>query len=69
MADEEPKEAPKCYSIQEYMLFKLDRTIAIIGVVAIVALFSFGKVPPDSKEIALSALAVLGVYIGARGGK
>jgi hypothetical protein len=59
---------PRCYTIREYVLFKLDRNIAILGVVGIVALFCFGKVPPEAKEIALSALGILGVYIGGRGG-
>ena len=63
----EPEE-PKCYSLTEYLLFKLDRNLAILGVVAIVGLYSFGKIPSESKEIALSALGILGVYIGGRGG-
>ena len=58
----------KCYSIQEYILFKLDRNIALLGVVAIVALFCFGEVPSEAKEVGLAALAILGVYIGGRGG-
>ena len=63
----EPEE-PKCYTLAEYLLWKIDRTIAILGVVAIVGLYSFGKIPAESKEIALSALGILGVYIGGRGG-
>ena len=63
----EPEE-PKCYTLAEYLLWKIDRTIAICGVVAIVGLYSFGKIPPDAETIALSALGILGVYIGGRGG-
>jgi len=63
----EPEE-PKCYSLTEYLLWKIDRTIAILGVVAIVGLYSFGEIPPEKEAIALSALGILGVYIGGRGG-
>jgi hypothetical protein len=59
----------QCKSATEYMLYKLDRTLAIIGVIAI-AIFAlwYGKAP-DSLNIATAAIGGLVGYVGGRSGK
>jgi hypothetical protein len=59
----------ECKSLTEAILYKVDRTLAIIGVIAI-ALFalSFAKAP-DSLNIATAAIGGLVGYVGGRSGK
>ena len=59
------------YSIKQYILYKLDRTIAIVGLILIaIAAFVFGKqISADVKAIITGVIGVLGVYIGGRAGK
>ena len=62
MADEEivPKTAV------EYLLYKLDRTLAIVGVIGIaLASIYLGKAP-DSMQIATAAIGGLVGYVGGR---
>ena len=33
-----PEEEPKCYSVAEYLLFKLDRTLSVIALAVIASL-------------------------------
>lgn len=68
MADEAEKE-PECRTLAEYVLYKLDRTVAILGiiVIALVALW-MGKAP-DSLQIAVAAIGGLVGYVGGRSGK
>ena len=61
--DENPK-----YTIKEYILFKLDRNIAIIGLVTLGVTALILQVP-KSDEIVSGVVAALAVYLGARGTK
>lgn len=51
------------YSLKEMLLYKIDRTVAIAGVVIIGC---YG-IYVNSVEIALSALGILAVYLGVKG--
>jgi len=64
---EQPIE-PECKSIGEYILYKMDRTIAIIGLVAL-GLFALYKGGNESLQIAIAVAGVLGGYVGARASK
>ncbi|HUT00494.1 MAG TPA: hypothetical protein VMY59_09275 [Candidatus Thermoplasmatota archaeon] len=70
MPDEikEPEE-PKCYSLLEYLLFKIDRTLAISGtiLIALTALW-VNDISEAAKVIVSGIGAGLLVYIGGRGG-
>ena len=65
----EPKEPgkPKCYTFFEYILFKLDRNVAIVGLVAM-GLWSIYKLTPESIQIANTIAGGLVGYIGGRAG-
>jgi len=54
------------YSIRNMILYKLDRTLAIAGLVAI-GVYSLYKGSLDDQPIALAVIGALGVYIGGRG--
>ena len=64
MADEE-----ECKSIGEYVLYKLDRTLAILGVVAIALLAMWVCKPTEAMQIATTAVGGLIGYVGGRTGK
>ena len=59
---------PKIYSIKEYILFKLDRNIAILGLVAL-GVIGFIEQPSGYEKIVSGIVAALAVYLGARGSK
>jgi len=61
---EELKE-PKRYGILQYILFKLDRNIAISGLVAM-GLWSIYTLTPESIQIANTIAGGLVGYIGGR---
>lgn len=52
----------------QYLLYKLDRTIAILGIIG-VALTAMLIMGADGKDVALAGASVLGGYIGGRAGK
>jgi hypothetical protein len=55
------------YSIKEYILFKLDRNIAIFGLVSLgITALILGT--PETEKIVSGVVAALAVYLGARGG-
>ena len=64
MADEE-----ECKSIGEFILYKVDRTLAILGVIAIAMFALFMAKGPDSMNIATAAIGGLVGYVGGRSGK
>jgi len=68
MTDEVVKEEACGYTVQEYMLYKLDRTLAICGLV-IAILWSIHKATPEALQIANIIAAGLVGYIGGRGGQ
>jgi len=54
-------------SFKELLLYKIDRTLAIAGLVAIGLAVCFTKVEDPSTQIAIAVIGALGVYIGGRG--
>lgn len=67
MTDDTPEE--ECKSAGEYLLYKLDRTLAIVGVIAIALLALYLGKAPDSMNIATAAIGGLVGYVGGRSGK
>jgi hypothetical protein len=67
MTDETPE--TECKNLGEYLLYKLDRTIAILGVIAIAMLALWIAKGPDSMNIATAAIGGLVGYVGGRSGK
>ena len=68
-------EPPKCYTLLEYLLFKIDRTAAILGIIFIAALctwvgYKLGAVGKDLPESVGKILALffntMGLYLGFR---
>lgn len=66
--DGEPTE-PVCYEPIDYLLYKMDRTLAIIGIIgiAVVALFIYAN--DSAVQIATGAIGGLVGYVGGRTGK
>lgn len=64
----EPKE-PICYSASDYLLYKMDRTIAILGVIAIAIYAMMVLVPEAATQIASAGIGGLIGYVGGRTGK
>jgi len=62
---DEIKEEIKVYSIQEYILFKLDRNIALIGLVTLGA-WALSLATPESFQIGLAVVSGLVGYVGGR---
>jgi len=64
----EPTE-PVCYSTADYILYKMDRTLAILGIIgiAIVALFLYAN--ESAVQIATGAIGGLVGYVGGRTSK
>jgi hypothetical protein len=62
-------EETRTYSIKEYILFKLDRNISIVGLIAIAIVSMFlGDISEIASKIASACVGGLCVYIGGRGG-
>jgi hypothetical protein len=59
----------ECKSIGEFILYKVDRTLAILGVIAIAMLALWLAKGPDSMNIATAAIGGLVGYVGGRSGK
>ena len=68
MADE-VIDSGECRSIGEFILYKVDRTIAILGVVVIALLALYMAKGPESMNIATAAIGGLVGYVGGRSGK
>ena len=67
MADE-PVE-PECRKPWDYVLWKLDRNLAIAGIIGIGLLSLFKIIPQDSQQLPASAITALATYVGIRSGK
>ena len=63
---EEIKAENQGYSIKEYILFKLDRTIALLGLVGLGVSSMLMDIPEGSQGTLNNVISVLGVYVGAR---
>lgn len=69
MADEiEPIENIDGYSIKQLILYKMDRTIAVVGIV-LLGCWALYMAKPDSFQISMAAVGGLVGYIGGRTGK
>ena len=55
------------YSIKEYILYKLDRSLAVVGLV-ILGGFSPYRNTPESVQIVMAVVGGLVGYIGGRSG-
>ena len=53
----------------QYILYKLDRTLAILGIIGIALAALFFLKVADAQQIAIASIGVLGGYIGGRAGK
>jgi hypothetical protein len=59
----------ECKNITEAILYKVDRSMAILGVIAIALLALWMQKGPDSLNIATAAIGGLVGYVGGRSGK
>jgi len=57
----------KPLGIKEYILYKLDRTIAIVGLIAI-GIYALYRGTTEGMQITIAVAGVLGGYIGGRTG-
>ena len=65
----EDKLDPECRTLTEYLVYKVDRTLAILGVIGIAMLALYIGKAPDSMNIATAAIGGLVGYVGGRSGK
>jgi len=81
MPDETPKETPavpkpagvivngiECRTIKEMILYKMDRTIAVVGIV-LLGCWALSIKTPESVQITMAAIGGLVGYVGGRTGK
>lgn len=71
MAEIEVKEPEvrDCKRVIEYLLWKLDRNLAIAGIIAIGILALWKVIPQDSQQLPSAAVTALATYVGIRSGK
>ena len=55
-----PDEEPKCYSIAEYLLFKLDRTLTVVAL-AVIASLAIMKGSPEAWQV---VAVIAGGFVG-----
>jgi len=64
--DEENKE----YSLQNLILYKMDRTLAVLGLIFVGVLALWTKeLPPEAAKIATAVVTGLVAYLGFKGAK
>ena len=68
MPEEPIIENGKCFTVKEYLLYKLDRNIAIAGMILLAGL-ALWRATPESVQIAMAVIGGLVGYIGGRTGK
>ena len=66
MADEVE---PECRKALEYVLWKLDRNLAIAGIITIGILSLCKVVPQELQQLPSAAITALATYVGIRSGK
>jgi len=67
MTEEELK--PECRTVTEYLLYKLDRTLAVAGVIVIALCALWWVSANEALQIATAAVGGLIGYIGGRATK
>lgn len=60
-----PEPEIQCRTLKEMLLYKLDRSIAIAGLVAI-GVYSV-YTGPELKELAMAVITAIGVFLGMKG--
>jgi hypothetical protein len=60
---------PECRKPIDYVLWKLDRNMAIVGIIGIGILSLYKVIPQDSQQLAGAAITALATYVGIRSGK
>jgi amino acid permease len=63
------EEDPICHTVTEYILFKLDRNFAVLGIVAIAIASIFYFKGSEGVQIVSGAVGGLVAYISGRSGK
>ena len=58
----------ECRTFKEMILYKMDRTIAVVGIVVLGG-WALSKAEPDAFNISMAAVSGLVGYIGGRTGK
>lgn len=66
MADE--PEVVECKTISQYLLWKLDRSIAILGLIAL-GLFGMWIGKNEAMQVSIAVAGALAGYLGSRTGK
>ena len=56
------------FTIKEYILFKLDRNIALVGLVGLGICAMFVDLKPTAEKVVTGVISAFSVYIGTRGG-
>lgn len=66
-----PTENINGYSIKQLILYKMDRTFAILGIILLgaVAIFKGTEMPVPAIQVVTAAITALATYIGGRTGK
>ena len=63
-------EEKQTYTIIEYILFKIDRSIAIVGLISIgLSAVFIPEIPETAIKVIAPVVSGLCFYLGARGGK
>ena len=62
---EQPIEEAECKTITQYMLYKLDRTLAIVGLIVLGG-FALWRGGTESLQIAIAVVGALAGYVGGR---
>ena len=58
-------EEPVCRTFKEMFFYKIDRTLAILGIIAL-GIWALHIKTPESINLAVAAVGVLGGYVGGR---
>jgi ribosome biogenesis SPOUT family RNA methylase Rps3 len=56
------------FTIKEYVLYKLDRTLAVVGLI-VLGCWSLVELTPETSQIAIAVVGGLVGYVGGRSGK
>lgn len=69
MAEQSDPIVPECRTAKDMLLWKLDRNLAIVGIIAIGILSIFKVLPQDSQQLPGSTITALATYVGIRSGR
>ena len=68
MDAEKTEVCPEDYNVKNLILYKMDRTMAIAGliIIGIVSIVS-DAIPPEAAKVVTGVVGALAVYVGGRG--